>query len=138
MIKHAMGAAVIALGLSAAANSQSNEERADARLAQFTETGETRSCLSTTRIRSITPLDDSRWLVTTRGGDTYLNEVGRGCFGAASPFSYIEYRVPGGQLCRGEIVRVIDSSARMTRGACGLGEYQRLEPAADGQADTGA
>ncbi|MCH8489990.1 MAG: DUF6491 family protein [Oceanicaulis sp.] len=138
MIKHVMGAAVIALGLSAAAHSQSTQERADARLAQFTETGESRSCLSTTRIRSITPLDDSRWLVTTRGGDTYLNEVSRGCFGASSPFSYIQYRIPGGQLCRCEIIRVVDTSSNMSRGACGLGEYQRLEPVAAGQADAGA
>lgn len=138
MIKHVMGAAVIALGLGAAAQSQSAEERADARLSQFTQTGETRSCLSTTRIRSITPLDDSRWLVTTRGGETYLNEVSRGCFGASSPFSYIEYRVPGGQLCRGEIVRVVDQSAHMTRGACGLGEYQRLEAVGSDPAGTGA
>ena len=84
------------------------------------------------------PLDDSRWLVTTRGGDTYLNEVSRGCFGAASPFSYIEYRVPGGQLCRGEIIRVVDQSAQTVRGACGLGEYQRLEPVSSETADTGA
>jgi hypothetical protein len=138
MIKHAMGAAVLALGLGAAAQSHSPEERADARLAQFTETGDTRSCLATTRIRNITPLDDSRWLVTTRGGDTYLNEVSRGCFGASSPFSYIQYRIPGGQLCRGEIIRVVDTSTNMARGACGLGAYQRLEPVASEQADMGA
>jgi len=138
MIKQFIGAAVIALGLSGAVHAQSDEARADARLAQFAETGETRSCLSTTRIRNITPLDDSRWLVTTRGGDTYLNEVSRGCFGAASAFSYIEYRVPGGQLCRGEIIRVVDQSAQTVRGACGLGEYQRLEPVSSETADTGA
>ncbi|MCC5997382.1 MAG: hypothetical protein JJU18_13545 [Oceanicaulis sp.] len=138
MMKHALCAALLAAGVSAAAIGQSSQERAEARLAEFAPTGETRSCLSTTRIRNITPLDDSRWLVETRGGDIWLNEVSRGCFGAASAFSYLEYRVPGGQLCRGEIVRVIDQSSRMNRGACGLGEYQLLERATDNADDAGA
>lgn len=128
MMKQVMSAAVLAAGLTAAASAQSAEERAEARLAEFRPTGETTTCLSTSRIRQITPIDDTRWLVTTRGAGTYLNEVSRGCFGASSPFNYLQYQVSGAQLCRGDIVHVIDTGAGMQTGACGLGEYQRVEP----------
>lgn len=136
MMKHLIYAAFLSAGVSMAAFGQSAEERAEARLAEFSPTGETVTCLSMTRINQITPIDDTRWLVTTRGGGTYLNEVSRGCHRAASSFNYLEYRVSGGQLCRGEIIRVIDSGSRMESGACGLGVFQRVEPvnAAAGEA----
>ncbi|KAA5804742.1 hypothetical protein F1654_01695 [Alkalicaulis satelles] len=138
MIKHVMCAALLAAGAGAAGLAQSPQERAEARLAEFAPTGETRTCIATHRIRHITPIDDRRWMVELRGGETWLNEVSRGCFGASSPFSYLQYRVPGGQLCRGEIIQVKDQSTRMTRGACGLGDYQQLERAQTDAADTGA
>ena len=104
---------------------------ADAVLAGYTLTGETRSCVNVTSLDDIKPLDDLRWLVTMRGGDTYLNEVSRGCSGAADPFTYLQYSLPTGQLCRGEIVRVLSDAGGMFRGSCGLGDYQTLEPRSD-------
>ncbi|WBQ13866.1 hypothetical protein L2D00_04075 [Hyphomonadaceae bacterium BL14] len=136
MIKHLICAAILSAGVSAAALGQTAEERAEARLAEFTATGETTTCLSTTRIRSITPIDDTRWLVTMRGGGTYINQVSRGCHGAASSFNYLQYQVSGSQLCRGEIVRVIDTGSRMEAGACGLGVFERVEPAAAAGGET--
>ncbi len=138
MMKYLICAAILSASASAAALGQTAQERAEARLAEFSSTGETTTCLSTTRIRHITPIDDTRWLVTTRGGGTYMNEVSRGCHGAASSFNFLQYRVPGGQLCRGEIVRVIDSGSRLEAGACGLGAFERLEPVAAAAAETGS
>lgn len=137
-MKHLMCAALLAAGVSATAFAQTAEERAEARLAEFSATGETTTCLSTTRIRNITPVDDTRWLVTTRGGGTYINEVSRGCHGAASPFYYLQYRTSGSQLCRGEIVRVVDTGSRMEAGACGLGVFERVVPVAEAGGETGS
>lgn len=113
-------------------------ERADARsaeadrvLADYQVTGETRSCLPLRSIDQIDPLDDTRWLITTRGGDTYLNEVSRGCSQAASDFTYLQYSTPTGSLCTNEIVRVIDRGGNVTVGSCGLREYQVLVPAGE-------
>lgn len=97
-------------------------------LAGFERTGETSTCLNTRRIDTIEPLDDRHWLVEMLNGETYLNVVGRGCFGAASSFTYLAYETPTGQLCRGEIVRVVDNGAAGSRGSCGLGDYERLTP----------
>jgi hypothetical protein len=126
-------ALALATGMAATACATQAGETDDASaleeaLAQFERSGETISCLPTHRIDNIDPIDEQNWLVTTRAGETYLNTVSRGCFNADRPFTYLSYSVPGGQLCRGEIVRVIDSSSRMARGSCGLGDYEELIP----------
>jgi len=98
-------------------------------LAGFERSGETVSCLSTTRIDDIDPIDETHWLVTLRSGDTYLNTVSRGCSRAGSSFTYLQYRTTGSRLCRGEIVRVIDdSSSGISSGSCSLGVYEELTP----------
>ncbi len=113
----------------AAAQSERDQEALEALEARYERTGETRSCVSLTRLDQIRPVTDEIWLFIMRGGDTYLNEVGRGCNGAASPFTFLTYEVPGSQLCRNEIVRVVEQSTpRFTRGSCGLGEFQALRP----------
>lgn len=98
------------------------------RLASYDLTGETTTCLSARRIDEITPLDERHFLVEMVNGEMYLNVVSRGCFGADGNFTYLQYEIPTGQLCRGEIVRVIDNGSNTTRGSCGLGEYQLLTP----------
>ena len=47
---------------------------------------------------------------------------------AARPFTYISYTVPGAQLCRGEIVRVMDQGTNTVVGSCGIGEFEKLSP----------
>ena len=126
----AAGAGLAALTLQACAPGEAMEPDMSAEaaetLASYEFTGETRSCLSTSRIDQIKPLDERHWLVETVNGDMYLNRVGRGCSGADRSFTYLQYEIPTGQLCRGEIVRVIDSGSGMTQCACGLGDYERL------------
>ena len=130
----AAGAGLGALVLQACATSEAmapepNAEAA-AVLADFERTGETQTCLNTRRIDTINPLDERHWLVETVGGERYLNIVGRGCFGADTAFTFLSYETPTSQLCRGEIVRVMDrGTAGGARGSCGLGVYERLSPA---------
>ncbi|MEQ8434888.1 MAG: hypothetical protein RIA71_11660 [Oceanicaulis sp.] len=126
----AAGAGLAALTLQACAPGEMMEPdmsvEAAETLAEYDFTGETRSCLSANRIDEIKPLDERHWLVETVGGDMYLNRVSRGCNGADRSFTYLQYEIPTGQLCRGEIVRVIDNGSNMSQGACGLGDYERL------------
>lgn len=127
-------AALAAFGMAAsAASAQSDRQarqiaEADARLAEFTVTGDADTCLSLRRVEHIRPLDDTRFLIETRGGGPYLSEMRGRCSGAADSFTYLQYRTSGAQLCRGEIVQVLDQSTRMLRGSCSLGEFQRLDP----------
>jgi hypothetical protein len=124
--------AVIGAGCATASSPELSEKAAE-RLADFKPTGETRSCLPLTHIRTIDALDDSHFLVETRNGDYYLNVVSGRCSSASRPGYFIEYSVSGSTLCRNEIVRVIDNTAGMTVGSCGLGDFQALEeaPSAD-------
>ena len=126
--------ALAAIGMAASAASAQSERQArqiaaaDERLAEFTVTGETDTCLSLRQVERVRPLDDTRFLIETRGGDSYLSEIRGRCSGAADNFTYLQYRTSGSQLCRGEIVQVLDQSTRMLRGSCSLGEFQRLDP----------
>lgn len=110
------------------AMAQEPSERAAERLAQYQETGETRSCVSLSRVSSIIPLDDSHFLVDFRGGGMYLNRVRGRCNQAASAFTRIEYRVTASQLCRNDIINVVDNSSGMWAGSCSLGDFIGLEP----------
>lgn len=126
------GSLIVALALVSGAHADDHVEDAstalDEALAEFEVSGDARSCLSSRSIDEIDPIDDENWLVTTRGRGTFLNTVSRGCSDAGGPFTYLQYTVRGGQLCQGDIVRVIDSSSRFSRGSCSLGEYQLLTP----------
>lgn len=125
-------AAVLASGCASGSVDERSAARtadADAILAAYELTGESRSCLNLRSIDEIEPLDDSRWLITMRNGDAYLNEVSRGCRQATSNFTYLQYETSAGSLCINEIVRVIDRGSNTFAGACGLGEHQALAPA---------
>ena len=122
-------AVALAGGSLAFADDSADKAGLEAALEGFERTGETRNCLNTRFIRKIDPIDDTHWRVETRGGDTYLNIVRGSCNDAGSSFTALQYTIPGGQLCRGEIVRVIDIGyGGTTRGACSLGEYEALSP----------
>ena len=52
--------------------------------------------------------------------------MGGGCSRADSPFTYLSYEVHGSQLCKGDLVRVMDQGSSIAGPGCGLGEYERL------------
>jgi hypothetical protein len=97
----------------------------------YVRTGETQTCLNTTRIEEIDPVGDRVWIVELRGGERYLNVVSPGCDQADSAFTYLFYDVPSAQLCRGEIIQVRQQTANIGAGSCGLGEFERLERAGE-------
>ncbi|MGY6660934.1 MAG: DUF6491 family protein [Glycocaulis sp.] len=132
-----IAAAAAALGMASAVSAQDMSEAAAERLAQFERTGETRTCINITQLRSIQPLDDRHFLIEMRNRDTYLNVVSGRCSHAATSNTYLQYSTTGTQLCRGEIVHVIDNGGQgMLSGSCGLGEFERLTPAGEGGSAT--
>ena len=130
-------AGMLALAMFAAAGCASAKgpgelsEKAAEKLAGFVQTGETVSCLSLTSIRSIDAIDDWRFLVRTNGGRYYLNTVSGKCSGASRANTRIEYSTSIAQLCRGQLIRVVDNSANFLTGSCGLRDFERLDAAPD-------
>lgn len=109
-------------------------------LSKYERTGETRSCMSTTQISAINPLDAHHFLVRVGVSKYYLNETS-GCRGAGRAFNRIQYEVSGGQLCRNQIVQVVDNSSGFIVGSCGLGEFEELiaiDPADETATDKGS
>ncbi|WP_270374900.1 MULTISPECIES: hypothetical protein [Marinicauda] len=131
MIVSTASIAALMAGVSACASTATVDE---GEIAQATEgyvrTGETRTCLNPRLIDTIDPVTDSAWRIEMNDGTMYLNIVGGGCNNASSDFTYLQYETPTGQLCRGEIVQVVDSNGGMFAGSCGLSEFERLEPVA--------
>lgn len=117
----ALCAASMALGGQALA-----ADREDAKeLSEYERTGETRSCLFARSIRSARILNQHQILFEMQGGDRYLNEP-RHCHMRKT--QALSYRLTTSSLCSPTIVRLIDaSSPSFEQGACGLGEFQKLE-----------
>ncbi|WP_306253112.1 DUF6491 family protein [Parvularcula sp. IMCC14364] len=121
--------AACALALSACASSDTgrDEDKAAEALAAFDKTGETESCLSLRRIDQIKALDDKNFLVRVGRDDYYLNEVNGRCSNADGLNTRLQYRTTLSQLCRNELISVVDNGTGMNIGSCGLGTFQKLE-----------
>ena len=101
-------------------------DRTKRQLDNFEPTGNIERCLNVRNIDSITALEDDVFLV--RAGRTfYLNEPSRRCSGASDPFTYLQYEVSVGSLCRNEIIHVVDQSSGIRAGGCTLGDFQELQ-----------
>lgn len=109
-----------------AGDSYEMSEKTAARLAEFEATGETESCLSLTRIQSITALDDRHLLVRSTGKYYYLNKVSGRCNGASRPGNRIQYTVSANQLCRNQIITIVENTNGFTTGSCGLNSFEKL------------
>lgn len=124
------GMTIAGAGLIAAcatvAEAEISQEAAE-KLAQFERTGEKTDCLQLRRIDSIDPLDERHFLVRVGVRQYYLNEVSGGCFGAGDSFNRLQYTTTLTQLCKNEIIKVVDNVNGFTTGSCGLGEFERLE-----------
>ncbi len=126
--------AVLALAGCASAPQAEEVNRAAANtLAQYERTGETTTCLSIVDITTIRPVTETTFLMRVRGGDYYVNDVSGRCNGATRSFSRIEYTTSLSQLCRNELIRIVDNTTGFQLGGCGLGAYEKLKkkPLAD-------
>jgi len=89
-------------------------------------TGESRNCVSARSVDTIDPINEQAWLITMRNRDVYLSRPNGACRAATSNFTYLQYNVHGSQICRGEIVRVMDRSTDTVSGSCSFGAFEEL------------
>ncbi len=126
----AASAAAVAAGfcVSALARPASAEDV----LAKYEKTGEHVSCLPLRTVRNTTVLDDYAMLVEA-GGDIYLNELNNRCAGLGRERRYSRESTTG-QMCRGDIIRVLDSFGGFA-GSCSLGAFEKLNEIPDDDAE---
>lgn len=120
-----VGAVALMAFTTASAGDDKTSEAAAGKLAKFERTGETQSCLRLRRIDHIKPLDERHFLVEA-GTEYYLNTTNSKCSGADGINHRLQYRTTQAQLCRLEIVSVVDNSSGVTVGSCALGDFERL------------
>jgi Family of unknown function (DUF6491) len=128
-----IGVAVAAFAGAACASSGSYEmsEKASERLAAFEPTGDHKTCLGLRQISQIKALDEHNFLVRVGVNKYYLNKVSGRCSGADRTFNRIQYTTTTGQICRNEIISVVDNSTGLINGSCSLGDFERLESKPD-------
>jgi len=101
-------------------DSRLDEEEREA-LAGLTP-GEPVGCIPLNQARSTTFIGDRTILYRVSPNLIYRNDPPNGCAGLR-PGMTIVTRTPSNQLCRGEIVRVVDLVAGVEAGGCGLGDF---------------
>ncbi|QTD55283.1 hypothetical protein [Parasphingorhabdus cellanae] len=89
--------------------------------------GEPKSCVTRFQIRSTDVIDDQTIDFKMRNGDVYRNKLPNKCSGLGFEEAF-SYRTSTNRLCSVDIIRVLDNTAGRldTRGACGLGKFQKI------------
>jgi hypothetical protein len=90
--------------------------------------GEPKSCITRSSIRSTHVIDDRTIDFKMNNGDIYRNNLPNKCNGLAFEEAF-SYKTSTNQLCNVDIIYVLDQTAGRigTRGACGLGKFQKIE-----------
>lgn len=126
MLKKTMLAGLVWAAGCATSNAERINESAAAKLAEFDRTGETVTCISTTRIDSIQAVDEKTLLIKAGPNAYYVSDLKSRCSGATSGFNRFEYTTTTAQLCRNEIIRIVDNTTGFTSGSCGMGSLEKL------------
>ena len=121
------GAVFLALGCASSAADRV-DDKAAAKLASMVPTGKTADCLSLRAIDDITAVDEETFLVRA-GARYYVSRTGSRCAGATRSFNRIEHRTTQAQLCRNEIISIVDNQTGMLNGSCSMGSFEELAPA---------
>lgn len=125
-------------GAIAACASAPNEEvdrSAADQLAQFERTGDVTSCIGLRQISQITPVTESTFLVRVGTAEYYANDVSGRCNGATRNSTRLEYATTLSELCRNELIRVVDNTTGVQIGGCGLGSFEKLEKKTEANAE---
>jgi hypothetical protein len=90
--------------------------------------GEPKSCIMRSSIRSTDVIDDETIDFKMINGDIYRNNLPNRCSGLGFEEAF-SYKTSVNQLCSVDIIHVLDNSGGQldTRGACGLGKFQKIE-----------
>lgn len=126
MIKRTIFAGLIWAAGCATSSAERIDEGAAAKLAEFDRTGETVSCLSVRQISSIEAVDERTLLIRSGVNNYYVSDLKNRCNGATSGFNRFEYSTSTGQLCRNELLRIVDNGSGIISGSCGMGSFEKL------------
>jgi len=103
------------------------DENAAEKLAQFERTGEVTTCLNVRQITNITAVDERTLLIQSGVNDYYVSDLSTDCNGATRSSTRFEYSTSTAQLCRNEIIRIVDSNGKFLVGSCGMGSFEKLK-----------
>lgn len=103
-------------------------------MAKYEKTGETKRCISPAYIRDSNVVDDNHIIFRWSSKKAYLNTLKRKCHSLDFHES-IAYTVRGGQICRGDIFRVINGT-NMGGSVCSFGDFEVLKRKEKPQEDT--
>jgi hypothetical protein len=117
-------ASVLAAGSAAfAADRASDDDKYEIR-----EIGEPESGIMRSSIRSTDVIDDQTIDFKMRNGDIYRNRLPSKCSGLGFEEAF-SYKTSTNRLCNVDIIHVLSQTGGRldTRGACGLGKFQKIE-----------
>jgi hypothetical protein len=85
--------------------------------------GEPRNCISTLGNDNLIRISDDMLLYRQSGRLVYQNKLRSPCRGLARDNDVIVTETFGGQICRGDIVRLVDRTSGIPGPVCSLGEF---------------
>jgi Family of unknown function (DUF6491) len=85
--------------------------------------GKPTNCISTFGNENLIRISDDMLLYRSSGRLVYQNKLRSICPGLANDSDIIVTEIFGGQLCRGDLVRLVDRSSGIPGPACSLGEF---------------
>ncbi|QJU57083.1 hypothetical protein HL653_04130 [Sphingomonas sp. AP4-R1] len=128
MLKLTLSAMLLAtLATGAAAAPKPTGEAKLQKMLQGYTAGKPASCLPLTPSMDSTKIEGIG-LVYKRGRTLYVNRFDRGC-PSLTNFTSTVTRTPGSQLCRGDIVRIVDLVSGIEGGSCVMGDFTPYEKA---------
>jgi hypothetical protein len=93
--------------------------------------GEPQNCISTLGRENMIRISDDMLLYRQSGRLVYQNKLRSPCPGLARDSDVLVTESFGGQLCRGDIVRLVDRTSGMPGPVCSLGEFVPYRTKAD-------
>lgn len=118
-----LASALAAGSVAFAADRASDDDKYEIR-----DIGEPENCITRSSIRSTDVIDDQTIDFKMRGGDIYRNRLPNRCGGLGFEEAF-SYKTSTNQLCSVDIIHVLSQTGGRldTRGACGLGKFQKIE-----------
>jgi len=128
------GALIVALAAGSVAGDENKDAKdemtkLDKAMVKYDRTGDTKSCLSPSRIRTTRVIDDEHIIFEMRGKKVFLNTLPRRCPRLGYNKS-IRYTVRAGSICKNDIFEVFDSSGLIGT-SCSFGQFEQLEKKKD-------